>query len=590
MMNPISFSPVRKILLHLQLLSFLQIPFWVSAQGTLSTNHTQSPSYDECIAFYRALEKTNKIVRVLEAGPSDTDRPIYVVVIDKDGLRTADRIRQKGRAILMINNGIHPGEPEGIEASMMLAEHLAKDRQDQRLLDSVSMVIIPVYNVGGALFRNSHTRANQNGPSVYGFRGNRNYLDLNRDFIKCDSRNAETFTRLYQTWDPDVFIDTHTSNGADYSYNNTLLPSQKDKLDPGIKSLLYGSMIPYLFREMEKQGDPLTHYVHPLEKTPEQGIAGFMDSPRYSSGYAALHHAMPFLIETHMIKDYGTRLASTYRLLDIALLYMANHAHEIRHRRKLAFLDDQKKDSFCISWKQDLSICDSMDFRGYESEIVHYPVLDLDMHHYDTNRPYLRKIPLFDHFREEIRVARPEFYLIPQAYEDVIERLAWNGIEMQRLEKDTLVEAEFYEISDLNTPARAYENHHLHSQVRLSPRRMSYPYLKGDYLISTRQRKVRFLMEVLEPQATDSYFAWNFFDAILQRKEYFSDYLFAPVAEELLKKDPQLRQEFQERLKKDPDFATSPSKKLAFVYERSAWSEPFYRIYPVARIRPEWSK
>jgi hypothetical protein len=562
----------------------------LSAQGHTEKAISPSPEYDACIDFYRTLEKKHKTIKVLEAGPSDTDRPIYLVVIDKDGWTSAEKIRSAGRAILMINNGIHPGEPEGIEATMMLAEKYLKDQALKKLQDSVSIAIIPVYNVGGALLRNSHTRANQNGPSVYGFRGNRNYLDLNRDFIKCDSRNAQTFSNLYREWEPDVFIDTHTSNGADYTYNNTLLPSQRSKLSPGIRTLLYDSMIPYLYREMNKQGDPLTHYVHPVRETPDQGIAGFMDSPRYSSGYAALHHALPFLVETHMIKDYPTRLASTYRLLDLAIHYTAKNARLIRNIKYQAFLEDQKKDSFCIRWKHDPSRCDSIEFEGFESEIAYYPTLDIRMHRYDRSKKYNRRVPLFDYFTEEIKVSKPDYYLIPQAYSDVVDRLRWNGIELIRLEKDTMVEAEYYEIKELKTPAQAYENHHVHTQVQVNLRKMKYPYHRGDYLISCKQRKVRFLMEVLEPQATDSYFAWNFFDAILQRKEYFSDYLFAPTAEELLQKDPELLKKFEARKLEDPDFTASPSKKLAFVYEQSIWSEPYFRVYPVARIRTEHLK
>ena len=100
------------------------------------------------------------------------------------------------------------------------------------------IVIIPVYNVGGALNRGSYSRANQNGPEAYGFRGNARNLDLNRDFIKCDSRNARSFNRLFNQWKPDVFVDTHTSNGADYQYVMTLISTQKDRLGGALGEFL----------------------------------------------------------------------------------------------------------------------------------------------------------------------------------------------------------------------------------------------------------------------------------------------------------------------------------------------------------------
>ena len=69
-----------------------------------------------------------------------------------------------------------------------------------------------------ALNRNSTTRTNQNGPESYGFRGNARNYDLNRDFIKSDTKNAKTFAQIFHLVQPDVFIDNHVSNGADYQY------------------------------------------------------------------------------------------------------------------------------------------------------------------------------------------------------------------------------------------------------------------------------------------------------------------------------------------------------------------------------------
>ena len=86
---------------------------------------------------------------------------------------------------------------------------------------------IPVYNVDGALSRQDTSRVNQNGPEAFGFRGNARHLDLNRDFIKADSLNARTFAQVFTRWDPDVMVDTHTSNGADYQHVVTLIATQQ---------------------------------------------------------------------------------------------------------------------------------------------------------------------------------------------------------------------------------------------------------------------------------------------------------------------------------------------------------------------------
>lgn len=546
-------------------------------------NDNLSSTYEECLKFYKALDQKHKELRMVTIGKSDSDEPLHLVILDRDGLKNPAEIRKKKRSIVLVNNGIHPGEPDGIDASMLLVRDWLKDKKYRAFLDSVSVIFIPVYNIGGAKFRNRNTRANQNGPEEYGFRGNRQYLDLNRDFIKCDSRNSISFVRMFQYWNPDVFIETHTSDGADYPYVNTLLPSQKDKLNPEISSLLFGKMIPDVSEEMSKLGDPLVPYVH-VDRDPAQGIYGFMDSPRYSSGYSALFNAIPMLIETHMLKPYRARVESTRRLLEICIQWVSERPSEIRSCRERAFDSDMLTQEFSTRWIPDTTRCDSIDFNGYEIDSVYYPLLDLSLYAFRQDRMYKKKIPYYAYFRSELKLARPQYYCIPQAYSSLINRLKWNGIRMERLMRDSLIYAEYDSIIDYRSPKNPYENHYLHSDVKVKKKQMSYLYLKGDYLIPTHQKNVRFLMEVLETQSTDSYFAWNFFDGVLQRKEYYSDYLFAATAEKLLKNQPQLLREFQEKVQNDPAFAGSNTQKLEFIYSKSPWAEPFYRIIPVARI------
>ena len=108
-------------------------------------------------------------------------------------------------------------------------------------------------------------------------------------------------------------------------------------------------------------------------------------------------------------------------------------------------------------------------------------------------------------------------------------------------------------------------------------------YYKGDYIIPTDQIAVRYLVETLEPEAPDSFFAWNFFDGILQRKEYFSDYLFEDTAHHLLTADPVLKMEFERKKATDPEFAKNAGTMLSYLYSKSAFSEPNFKIYPIAR-------
>jgi len=184
--------------------------------------------------------------------------------------------------VILINNGIHPGEPDGVDASMLLLRDLVQRKVS--LPDNVALAVIPLYNIGGALNRSPFSRVNQNGPESYGFRGNAQNLDLNRDFTKNDSRNARSFVRIFHWVNPDLQIDNHVSEGADYQYTMTLLPSQWNKLGGGLGTFLHDVFQPALFAGMEKKGWPMTPYVNFEEGNPSRGWDAFYDEPRYSTG------------------------------------------------------------------------------------------------------------------------------------------------------------------------------------------------------------------------------------------------------------------------------------------------------------------
>ncbi|HLY68297.1 MAG TPA: hypothetical protein VKR53_01130, partial [Puia sp.] len=131
---------------------------------------------------------------------------------------------------------------------------------------------------------------------------------------------------------------------------------------------------------------------------------------------------------------------------------------------------------------------------------------------------------------------------------------------------------------------RPYEKHHKNSEVKISASNQSEHFLKGDFIISTSQPAKRFLVEMLEPTGDDSYFSWNFFDAVLQEKEGYSDYRWEDVAAEYLKSNPELKNKLEERKKADSGFAKNSSAQLNFVYKNSPYYEPAHLRYPVYRL------
>jgi hypothetical protein len=171
-------------------------------------------TYFECIRYYESLAKKFPTISIKKFNVTDAGYPLHLVLFSSD--KNFDVTKwQKEKVIILVNNGIHPGEPDGIDASMMLLRDLASGKV--KAPKNVALGFIAVYNIGGALNRNSYSRVNQQGPESYGFRGNAQNLDLNRDFTKNDSRNARAFAAIYHYLKPTIFMDNHVSDGADYN-------------------------------------------------------------------------------------------------------------------------------------------------------------------------------------------------------------------------------------------------------------------------------------------------------------------------------------------------------------------------------------
>ncbi len=546
-------------------------------------NNNTTATYFEAITFYRQLAQRHEQLKVLPIGQSDVGQPLHLVVLSKDKDFDPVSLRQKGKMLLFINNAIHPGEPCGVDASMMLIRDYLTKTELQPLLDKVVLAVIPFYNIGGGLNRNSTTRANQNGPVAYGFRGNAQNLDLNRDFIKCDSKNAKAFNETFTAWQPHVFIDNHTSNGADYQYSMTLIPTQHNKLAKPIADYMNQKMLPHLFAEMKKVDWEMTPYVY-ARNTPDDGIAGFLDLPRYSSGYGALHNVISFMPETHMLKPYKNRVESTYHFMDIMIKWMNQDEANLKAAKSKTLEQAKSQKEFDINWTLDTEKVDSVQFKGYEAKYKKSEVSGLDRLYYDHSKPYTKFIPFFNTYKTTQSIVKPIAYIIPQSNHRVIDRLKWNKVEMKALTADTEIEVEIYYIEDYESRKTPYEGHYLHSNVKVRKETQTILYKKGDKVVYTNQAANRFIIETLEPQAPDSYFAWNFFDGILQRKEYFSPYVFEDLAADILKSNPQLKAELEKRKAEDEKFAKSAYAQLDFIYQRSPHSEITYKRYPVGRL------
>ncbi len=542
----------------------------------------QSPTYPEIIRWWKKLAAAYPTIQIQEKGPTDAGYPLHLVLVSADKTFAVTKMKQQKKTVIFINNGIHPGEPDGIDASMLLVRDIVQGRY--RLPSSVVLALIPVYNIGGALNRSKNYRIDQNGPEEKGFRGNAQNLDLNRDFIKLDSKNATTFASIFTSLDPAVFVDNHVSNGADYQHVMTLLTSQHNKLGGPMGEFMNRLFEPGLYAKMKQKGYDLVPYVNHFGETPDKGWPEFFDSPRYGSGYGTLWNTFSFVPETHMLKPYRQRVEATKALMESFIEFAAENGSEIIRLREETARRHQAQVQFPLAWKWDRTKSVDINFKGFEAGRKKSEVSGLDRLFYDRSKPYEKKIPFYNTYIDTLSIKKPEAYIIPQGWWKVIERLQANGIQMQRLKKDSAIEVESYRIEDYTSTPRPYEGHHPNSRVKVSSSVKKVQFRQGDFLIPLAQKGIRFLIETLEPQGMDSYFAWNFFDAALGQKEGFSDYVFEETAAGYLEKHPDLKKSLEERKKTDPVFSKSAAAQLNFVYQNTPFYEAAHLQYPVYRL------
>lgn len=546
------------------------------------TDGEETSTYQEVIDFWKQLDKQSDRIKLSEKGLTDSGYPLHLVLISNSKTFDIQRIKQQNKAVILVNNGIHPGEPDGIDASMLLARDIADGKVE--LPDDVILAVVPVYNIGGFLKRSPDYRVDQNGPAEFGSRGNAQNLDLNRDYIKMDSKNAKSFVQIFHELDPDVFIDNHVSNGADYQHVMTLLSSQSSKIGGEMGAYMNKIFEPGIYRLMKQKGYDLIPYVNVWGKSPDNGWNEYFDSPRYSSGYGTLWSTFCFVPETHMLKPYKQRVAATYQLMVSFIEFTSENRSEIIRIRKNTRQKELTASSFPIRWKHDTVHFQNFLYKGFESGYKKSRVSGIDRLYYDRSKPFEKMIPVYNRYNVEKSVQKPAAYIIPQGWWRVIERLQLNGVQMRQLKEDLTLEVEMYSIKDYKSLSNAYESHHLNYDVEVIKTTKHKNFRKGDWYIPMNQKANRFLVETLEPESMDGYLAWNFFDGIFQRKEGFSPYVFEDIAADYLDAHPEVKQKLEEKKKSDPEFATNAYAQLYFVYENSPWIEPEFMHYPVYRL------
>lgn len=575
-----------RIALFLSLITIAQLSF-TQIKPLKVYEQNKTLTYNELIAEYQKIADASPKATLLEYGETDIGMPLHLLVICGHKEFNPKTLRQDGMRIVLINNNIHPGEPAGAEASLQIAAKLlGKNDTISKILKNTVVCIIPTYNIGGMLNRSPFNRANQDGPESCGFRGNARNLDLNRDFVALQSENAKAFAKIFLKWKPDVFLDTHTTDGSDHQNTITLITTASQDLPPSMGSYIDKKMKPELYKTMEQKSKFLmSPYVTVWGKAPDKdGFTAGVEEPRYSTGYTSLFNSLSFMTETHIFKPFEDRVNAQIDFISCLLSFTSNNAKEIGEIREKAKNELKKQDEFPLIWKIDSSKFEMLTFNGYEAGYKPSKLTGEPLLYYDRTKPYTKEIKYYTTSTAKVSIKAPKYYIVPQAWKEAVKRLEWNKVDMKKLSEDIVLDVEMYYIEEYDTKPTPFNGNYLHENVSVSTKNMKVQFYKGDYVIPVKGIEKHFIIQALEPQAPDSYFAWNMFDEILQSREYFSPFIFEERAMQILDTTPGLKEKLELAIQNDPPLAKNTYEQMKFIYRNSPYFEKTYMRYPIGRI------
>ena len=550
-----------------------------------------TPSYAQTLAYLQRLQQTAPGKIKLETfGMTPQGRPMTVVIASDDGSFTPDAARAAHKAVVLVQAGIHPGEIEGKDAGLMLLRDIAVSGRYPHLLDHVVLIYIPVYNVDGHEHSSPYNRINQNGPESMGFRGQAQYLNLNRDYIKAEAPETPVWLKLWQTWLPDFLIDIHTTDGADYQYDLTWYTEDPHKLDPVIAAW-QRKLMEQAIPAYEKLGHLASIYLEFKDgRDPRKGIENFGSGPRFSTGYAALQNRPGLLIETHMLKSYAVRVHAVYDLLRVVLDDINRNPSGLLTATSQADADTVARTGDAhaqvpLTFKRDPAPT-PFELKGYAFTQTHSDISNDSWIQYDPNKPVTYRIDNWNGLLPDVSVTPPVAYVVPGEWKAIIDKLDAHGIAYRRIGHPMKeVDATAYRLDQPTWAARPFEGHlMLHSfTLHAHPVEVTLP--AGSVIVPMNQRAANVAIELLEPQAPDSLLHWGYLDAIFEAKEFGEPRVLEKLARDMLAKDPKLKAEFAQKLRDDPAFAADSRARLDFFFMRSPWyTVQQVGAYPVLRV------
>jgi len=544
----------------------------------------ETPRYAQTIEFCRRLDNESKFVKFTDFGLSPQGRQLPLLIVDGKGKFEPEDISRRKLPVILIMACIHAGESDGKDAGFQLIRDIIINKKYQNVLDKTVILFIPIFNVDGHERFGPYNRINQNGPKEMGWRVTAQNLNLNRDFLKADCPEMRSWLKLFSTWLPDFLIDCHVTDGADYPYVISYAIENRQNMAEPVRQWINTNYLPNLEKRMETCGFPLIPYIGFKDGFDiSKGAMSWVTPPRFSHGYGAVQSRSFLLVETHMLKDYRTRVASTYQILLHTLEIISGDAQTLLNANRDAdrITSNLAGSDFALRYKMNEDTT-WLDFNGYESEVINSEISGGKWIQW-TQIPKQSRIPWFNSADPANWTRIPYAYIIPPEWGELIDGLELHGVTIERLKHEVPLEVDSYKFKNVSWQNDSYEGRHpLKFGIDLVSETRTFPV--GSAVVICNQRTNRIIAQLLEPEGYDSFVSWGFLDAIFEQKEYAEDYVLESLSRQMLKDRPELEKEFKEMTAKDSSFAVSPSKRLDFFYQRSPHWDSKINLYPIGKL------
>ena len=549
---------------------------WItpSEAGGLRT----TPRYDETVAYLQRLVKASPNLKMVSLGRSAEGRDVWMVIASKDRAFTPEALRRTGKPLILAQGGIHAGEIDGKDAGLMLLRDMTVRGTKRELLDRVNLLFVPIFNVDGHERVSRYSRINQRGPEVSGWRTNARNLNLNRDYMKADAEEMQAMIRGIVTWQPDLYIDLHVTDGAEYQYDITYGWNGTAGHSPAIARWLdtryRGPVDPHLRAQGHIPG-PLIFTDDPLA-----GVALGQSDPRLSHGYGDARHLPSILVENHSLKPYDQRVLGTYVFLEQTLRTVGAEAASLRDA--VATDRARRPERVPLAWRvPENAPVTEIEVLGVESRKTLSPVSGGVRMEW-LGRPVTQRAPLRQATEVTASVKPARAYWVPAAWREVIAKLDLHGIPYERLTEPREVEVTMVRLVDPKFAPAQFEGH-VRVTATEKPERRRERFPAGSVRVPTDHPLGTLATLLLEPSSPDSLFQWGFFHSILSPTEYVEAYVMEPMAEAMMAEDPKLAEEFRAKVESDDKFRADARARLQWFYERTPWYDERARLYPVGR-------